>query len=160
MNSMEFSWNAPMTYFFKKWYNINTTKVRWAIIFPDRTPPARCRGSSQTTDKPRKRKNSSEWKKIRRNFCLLRQLQMQIAVTYVRVSSLICIFASLPCGLFQCLSKRQLCQRFEIDGSEPSILFYCSFSWMLGYLPISVWGMNFAACMRMRKSGMEANCTQ
>ena len=30
---------------------------------------------------------------------------MQIAVTYVCVSSLICIFASLPCGLFQRLAK-------------------------------------------------------
>ena len=29
-----------------------------------------------------------------------------------------------------------------------------------GKRPRSVWGMNLAACMRTRKSGMEANCRQ
>ena len=66
----------------------------------------------QTADKPRKRKNSFRETKSGRNFCLLRQLRLQIAVTYVHVSSLIYNLASLPCGLIQRLSKRWLCQRF------------------------------------------------
>jgi hypothetical protein len=51
---------------------------------------------------------------------------MQIAVTYVRVSSLICIFASLPCGLFQRLAKRRLCQRFGTDrlNERRSVLYW------------------------------------
>ena len=35
------------------------------------------------------------------HFCLLRQRRLQITVTYVRVSSLICSRASLSCSLFQ-----------------------------------------------------------
>ena len=60
----------------------------------------------QIADKPRKRKKPFEREEIRKGFFLLRQLQLQIAVTYVRVSSLICSFASLPCVVFQRLAKR------------------------------------------------------
>ena len=68
---------------------------------------------AQTADKPRKHKNSFRQKKSGRNFCLLRQLHLQSAVTYACVSSLDCKFASLPCKVFQSLAKRRLCQRFE-----------------------------------------------
>ena len=37
----------------------------------------------QTTDKARKRKNADRKYEIGWHFCLLRQLQLQIAVTYV-----------------------------------------------------------------------------
>ena len=37
---------------------------------------------------------------------------------------------------------------------------FSNFSFMLGYLSISVCGINLAACIRTIKSGMEANCTQ
>ena len=37
----------------------------------------------QTVNKARKRKNSKEQFKNCKNFCLLRQLQLQMAVTYV-----------------------------------------------------------------------------
>ncbi len=56
---------------------------------------------SQSVDKARKRKNSFEERENRRNFCLLRQLHLQMAVTYVCVSSLICKLVSLPCRLSQ-----------------------------------------------------------
>ena len=54
----------------------------------------------QLADKARKRKNCPEQREIRGNFCFLRQLHMQPAVTYVYVSSLACKFASLSCRLF------------------------------------------------------------
>ena len=55
----------------------------------------------QITDKARKRKNADRNKEIGWHFCLLRQLRLQIAVTYVHVSSLICSLASLSCRLSQ-----------------------------------------------------------
>lgn len=42
-------------------------------------------------------------------------------------------------------------------------VFLCHFSMAsatVGYCRISVWGINFAACILIRKSGIEANCTQ
>ena len=54
---------------------------------------------TQSADKARKRKNCPEQREIRGNFCFLRQLHMQPAVTYVYVSSLACKFASLSCRL-------------------------------------------------------------
>ena len=44
--------------------------------------------------------------------------------------------------------------------NRTSPYFKFNFSFMLGYLSISVWGINLAACIRTMKSGMEANCTQ
>ena len=43
---------------------------------------------------------------------MLCQQHLQPAVTYARVSSLDCKLASLPCKVFQRLSKCRLCQRF------------------------------------------------
>ena len=60
---------------------------------------------TQTTDKARKRKNADRKYEIGWHFCLLRQLQLQIAVTYVYVSSLICSLASLSCRLSQRLQS-------------------------------------------------------
>ena len=71
---------------------------------------------SQTADKPCKRKNANRKEKSGWHFCLLCQHRLQISVTYVRVSSLICSLASLYCRLFQRLSKRWLCQRFASPG--------------------------------------------
>ena len=53
----------------------------------------------QSADKACKRKNCPDQREIRGNFCFLRQLHMQPAVTYVHVSSLVCKFASLSCRL-------------------------------------------------------------
>ena len=62
--------------------------------------------AAQITDKPRKRKNTFERRKIQRYFCLLRHLHLQPAVTYVYVSSFVCKFVSLPCKVSQRLAKR------------------------------------------------------
>ena len=64
-------------------------------------PPIIC---NQTDDKARNRKNCAEERKRSGKFCLPHQPQMQIAVTYVWVSAIICIFASLPCKVFQHLA--------------------------------------------------------
>ena len=61
--------------------------------------------SSPDTDKAHKRKNAYRYKEIGWHFCLLRQLWLQIAVTYVHVSSLICSLASLSCRLSQRLQS-------------------------------------------------------
>ena len=53
----------------------------------------------QSADKACKRKNCPEQREIRGNFCSLRPLHMQPAVTYAYVSSLVCKFASLSCRL-------------------------------------------------------------
>ena len=77
----------------------------------------------QTAGNPRKRKNSFRQKKCGRIFCLLRQMRLQPAVTYVYVSSLGCKLASLPCRVFQRLAKRRLCQRFETDEDTSKRIF-------------------------------------
>ena len=55
----------------------------------------------QTTDKARNRKNADRKNEIGWHFCLLRQLRLQISVTYVCVCAFICSLASLSCRLFQ-----------------------------------------------------------
>ena len=54
-----------------------------------------------SADKAHNRKNCLDKMKISGNFCFLRQLHLQSAVTYVHVSSLDCKFASLACRLSQ-----------------------------------------------------------
>ena len=58
----------------------------------------------QTADKPRNRRNFLKHFLRSENFCLLRQQELQISVTYVYVCALICNFVSLSCGVFQRLA--------------------------------------------------------
>ena len=53
-------------------------------------------------------------------------------------------------------------QFLQLRGFHPGILscYLLSFCRTEGNRFISVCGINFAACMRTRKSGMDANCTQ
>lgn len=87
-------------------YHAGKHLSRAEVWFGHKKPVPASGTGFHTTDKPRKRKNPSEKKKNGRNFFLLRQLRLQIAVTYVRVSSLICSLVSLPCRLFKSLAKR------------------------------------------------------
>ena len=57
--------------------------------------------SLQSVAKAPKRKNHFRKRTRGSDFCFLRQLHLQPAVTYVQVSSLVCRFASLSCGLWQ-----------------------------------------------------------
>ena len=62
--------------------------------------PQEC-GAAQAADKAPKRKNHFRKKRSGSDFCFLRQLRLQTAVTYVYVRNLVCKLASLSCGLSQ-----------------------------------------------------------
>ena len=72
--------------------------LRLPVLLHKKAPSQRL---SQTTDKARNRKNADRKNEIGWHFCLLRQLRLQISVTYVCVCAFICSLASLSCRLFQ-----------------------------------------------------------
>ena len=59
--------------------------------------PVSCETGAQSADKARKRKNRSDKREVRGNFCFRRQPHARAAVAYAR--SLACKFASLSCRL-------------------------------------------------------------
>ena len=69
-------------------------------------PALRNTARAQSTDKARKRKNAYRKNEIGWHFCLLRQLRLQISVTYVCVCAFICSLVSLSCRLSQRLTRR------------------------------------------------------
>ena len=81
----------------------------------------------QSADKAHNRKNRSDKKEIRSNFCFLRQLHVHPAVTYVYVSSLGCKYSFLG-WICRALRDRQI--------QSPSATNFASgtISWLAGFL--------------------------